>query len=119
MAGPQHLGRLDPGFQCDQLITQIGQLAGERRPRFHKLLGQLVPAIGADRFVIPRVQLAGLSDRYAVNGGHDRAHQSRVETGVGGLNVDPLVHPDLPAVHGGEDASSVVRRTCGVGTPAV
>jgi hypothetical protein len=105
VTGLNQLRRLDPGLQRDQLISQIGQPAGERRSRLNKLLDQMVPAVGANRFVIPRVQRAEVSGWNAVNGGHDRAHPGWVEPGIGGPQVDPLINPDLPAGDGREHAS--------------
>jgi len=54
-----------------------------------------------------------------VNGGHDGAYLLRVDPGVGGMQIDPFVHPDLPAFADGEYASpGGARLTCGAGTPA-
>jgi hypothetical protein len=41
-----------------------------------------------------------------MNGGHDRAYPVRVEPGIGGTQVNPLIHPDLPAAQHRKDASS-------------
>ena len=61
VAGLEHVRRLDPGLQRDQFITQIGQPPGKGCSRLEQLPGQLVPAPGANRFVIPGVQRAGVS----------------------------------------------------------
>jgi hypothetical protein len=105
VTGLQQLRRFDPGLERDQLITQIGESADEWRSRLAELLDQIVPTGGAYRLVIPRVQRAEVSGPNAVNGGYGRAYQGWVEPGIGGPQVDPLVHPDLRAVDGREDAS--------------
>ena len=112
-------GRFDPGLQRDQLVAQVGQPAGKRRARLQELLDQLVPTIGTDRFVVPRVQRAEVRDR-SPGGWRPRPHPPAPGRDSGREpQVDPLVHPDLAALHGGEDTTRPsVRRTCGVGTPA-
>ena len=40
-----------------------------------------------------------------MNGGHDRAYPLRVDPGVRGLQIDPFMHPDLPAFTGGKHAA--------------
>ena len=106
MTRPENLRRLDPVLQRDQLITQAGQPACERRSRPGKLLDQIVPAPRADRLVVPRVhRIRVVSGRHAVHGGHRGAYQVRVERHVGRPQVDPLIHPDLPAFQRREHAS--------------
>src|SRR5215469_11629154 len=78
----------------------------------------MVPAGSAQRFVIPRVHGPAIGWPGAVNRRDSRANQGGVEPPIGRQQVDPLVDPDLLACHGRSTCPSVVRRTCGVGTPA-
>src|SRR5262252_7736588 len=104
MTSLNQLRRFDPRLERDQLITQVGELAGERGAGLDKQVDQLVPAVGANRLVIPRVQRAEVRYRNAVNGGDDGAYPSGVERDIGAKQIDPLVHPDLLACDGREHA---------------
>ena len=103
MTGLNHLRRLDPGLQRDQLITQIGQ-PGEQTA----LPPQEARPDG------PSARRQSVRDTTGPKGWgqwltcYEWRRRPRLpgpgRASVGGAQVDPLIHPDLPAPQRREDA---------------